>query len=110
MCVRPPLAAASAGGKLKSSLVRDASGGDPACRMTAKQPGDESAVNSSGTRGRHGGPGAAVAGTILVAGLDKGAYAAAMIVLAVIAFGGLGATLLLPRQPVPPPGDVRPSG
>jgi hypothetical protein len=44
-----------------------------------------------------------------VAGLDKGAYAAAMIVLAVIAFGGLGATLLLPRQPVPPPGGLRPS-
>ena len=44
-----------------------------------------------------------------MAGLDKGAYAAAMIVLAVIAFGGLGATLLLPRQPVPPPGDLRPS-
>ncbi|HEY7816408.1 MAG TPA: MFS transporter, partial [Nakamurella sp.] len=53
--------------------------------------------------------GTAVAGTILVAGLDKGAYAAAMIVIAVIAFGGLGATLLLPRQPVPPPGDLRPS-
>jgi len=52
--------------------------------------------------------GTAVAGTILVAGLDKGAYAAAMIVLAVIALGGLGATLLLPRQPVPPAGDLRP--
>jgi MFS family permease len=52
--------------------------------------------------------GTAVAGTILVAGLDKGAYAAAMIVLAVIALGGFGATLLLPRQPVPPPGDLRP--
>jgi MFS family permease len=52
--------------------------------------------------------GTAVAGTILVAGLDKGAYAAAMIVLAVIALGGLGATLLLPRQPVPPSGDLRP--
>jgi MFS family permease len=47
--------------------------------------------------------GTAVAGTILVAGLDNGAYAAAMIVLAVIAIGGLGATLLLPRQPVSPP-------
>jgi MFS family permease len=53
--------------------------------------------------------GTAVAGTILVAGLDKGAYAAAMIVLAVIALGGLGATLLLPRQPVPPSGDLHPS-
>jgi MFS family permease len=52
--------------------------------------------------------GTAVAGTILVAGLDKVAYAAAMIVLAVIALGGLGATLLLPRQPVPPSGDLRP--
>jgi MFS family permease len=52
--------------------------------------------------------GTAVAGTILVAGLDKGAYAAAMIVLAVIALGGLGATLLLPRQPVPPSGELRP--
>jgi MFS family permease len=52
--------------------------------------------------------GTAVAGTILVAGLDKGAYAAAMTVLAVIAFGGLGATLLLPRQPVPSPGDRSP--
>ena len=30
-----------------------------------------------------------------------------MIVLAVIAIGGLGATLLLPRQPVPPPTSVR---
>src|SRR6186713_2149270 len=36
--------------------------------------------------------GTAVAGTILVAGLDKGAYAAAMVVLAVIGFVGLGAT------------------
>jgi MFS family permease len=50
--------------------------------------------------------GTAVAGTILVAGLDKGAYAAAMIVLAVIAIGGLGATLLLPRQPAPPPAST----
>ena len=49
--------------------------------------------------------GTAVAGTILVAGLDKGAYAAAMIVLGVLAFGGLAATLLLPRQPAPPARD-----
>jgi MFS family permease len=42
--------------------------------------------------------GTAVAGTILVAGLDEGAYAAAMIVLAAIALGGLGATLVLPRR------------
>jgi MFS family permease len=53
--------------------------------------------------------GTAVAGTILVAGLDKGAYAVAMIVIAVLAVGGLGATLLLPRQPVPPPGDLQPN-
>ncbi len=45
--------------------------------------------------------GTAVAGTILVAGLDKGAYAAAMIVIGLFAFGGLAATLLLPRQPAP---------
>ena len=46
--------------------------------------------------------GTAVAGTILVAGLDKGAYAAAMIVLGLFAVGGLGATLLLPaRRSVP---------
>jgi MFS family permease len=51
--------------------------------------------------------GTAVAGTILVAGLDKGAYAAAMIVLGIIAFGGLGATLLLPRQPAPPTEESR---
>ena len=42
--------------------------------------------------------GTAIAGTILVAGLDKGAYAVAMTVLGLLAFGGLGATLLLPRQ------------
>jgi MFS family permease len=47
--------------------------------------------------------GTAVAGTILVAGLDKGSYAAAMIALGVIGLIGLGATLLVPsraqRQP-----------
>jgi len=42
--------------------------------------------------------GTAVAGTILVAGLDKGSYAAAMIALAVIGFVGLGATLLVPSK------------
>jgi MFS family permease len=42
--------------------------------------------------------GTAVAGTILVAGLDKGSYAAAMVVLAVIGFVGLGATLLVPSK------------
>jgi hypothetical protein len=42
--------------------------------------------------------GTAVAGTILVAGLDKGAYAAAMIALAAIGLIGLGATLLEPSK------------
>ena len=42
--------------------------------------------------------GTAVAGTILVAGLDKSAYAAAMIVLAVIALIGLGAARRLPAN------------
>jgi MFS family permease len=42
--------------------------------------------------------GTAVAGTILVAGLDKGSYAAAMIALAVIGFVGLGATMLVPSK------------
>ena len=51
--------------------------------------------------------GTAVAGTILVAGLDKGAYAAAMIVLGLVAFGGVAATLGLPRQPVPPTDESR---
>jgi MFS family permease len=45
--------------------------------------------------------GTAVAGTILVAGLDRGAYAAAMIVLAVIALGGLAAAFRLPAREVP---------
>ncbi|KPH97032.1 major facilitator superfamily MFS_1 [Actinobacteria bacterium OV450] len=43
--------------------------------------------------------GTAVAGTILVAGLTSGAYAAAMITLAVIGLAGLAAAVLLPRQP-----------
>ena len=42
--------------------------------------------------------GTAVAGTILVAGLDKGAYAAAMIVLGLIGLAGLGATLRVPAR------------
>jgi len=45
--------------------------------------------------------GTAVAGTILVAGLTKGAYAAAMITLAVIGLGGLMAAVLLPRGRTP---------
>lgn len=42
--------------------------------------------------------GTAVAGTILVIGLDKGAYAAAMIALALVGIIGLGAAVLLPSQ------------
>jgi Na+/melibiose symporter-like transporter len=42
--------------------------------------------------------GTAVAGTILVIGLDKGAYAAAMIALALVGIIGLGAAILLPTQ------------
>src|SRR4051794_36281788 len=42
--------------------------------------------------------GTAVAGTILVIGLDKGAYAAAMIALALVGIIGLGAAILLPSQ------------
>src|SRR5205807_5863014 len=42
--------------------------------------------------------GTAVAGTILVAGLTKGAYAAAMITLAVFGLGGLAAAAFLPRE------------
>ncbi|MDX3529358.1 MFS transporter [Streptomyces sp. ID05-39B] len=45
--------------------------------------------------------GTAIAGTILVAGLTKGAYAAAMITLAVIGLGGLAAAALLPRESRP---------
>jgi MFS family permease len=40
--------------------------------------------------------GTAIAGTILVAGLDKHAYGAAMLVLAFLAIVGLGVTRLLP--------------
>ncbi|MEU2337270.1 MFS transporter [Streptomyces sp. NPDC013172] len=42
--------------------------------------------------------GTAIAGTILVAGLDKGAYAAAMTALAVAGLAGLTAAARLPRQ------------
>ena len=45
--------------------------------------------------------GTAIAGTILVAGLTDRAYAAAMIVLAVIGLVGLVAAALLPRKPAP---------
>ncbi|MFF0596335.1 MFS transporter [Streptomyces antibioticus] len=53
--------------------------------------------------------GTAIAGTILVAGLSKGAYAAAMITLAVIGLGGLVAAALLPREAVAPGGPERPA-
>ncbi|MFF7050765.1 MFS transporter [Streptomyces griseorubiginosus] len=43
--------------------------------------------------------GTAIAGTILVAGLSKGAYATAMITLAALALGGLTAAALLPHAP-----------
>ncbi|MGA5170244.1 MULTISPECIES: MFS transporter [Streptomyces] len=46
--------------------------------------------------------GTAVAGTILVSGLSKGAYAAAMGALAVVGLVGLTAAALLPRVPRPP--------
>src|SRR4051794_35602931 len=45
--------------------------------------------------------GTAIAGTILVAGLSSGAYAAAMIALVVVALGGLAAAVFLPRGTVP---------
>jgi MFS family permease len=45
--------------------------------------------------------GTAIAGTILVAGLTKSAYAAAMITLAAIGLVGLVAGGLLPRHPTP---------
>jgi MFS family permease len=48
--------------------------------------------------------GTAVAGTILVVGLDKGSYAAAMLALAVIGCIGLGATLLVPSRGARPAG------
>jgi MFS family permease len=44
--------------------------------------------------------GTAVAGTILVSGLDKVAYAAAMIALALVGIIGLGAAILLPARRV----------
>jgi MFS family permease len=45
--------------------------------------------------------GTAIAGTILVASLSKGGYAAAMIVLSVIGLAGLVAAAMLPRGGVP---------
>nr|WP_030927006.1 MFS transporter [Streptomyces sp. NRRL S-646] len=45
--------------------------------------------------------GTAISGTILVSGLSKGAYAAAMITLAAIGLGGLAAAALLPRETGP---------
>ncbi|MEU6550793.1 MFS transporter [Streptomyces sp. NPDC046915] len=59
--------------------------------------------------------GTAIAGTILVSGLTSGAYAAAMITLAVIGLGGFGAAALLPRPARRPQthrgtGPLSPSG
>jgi MFS family permease len=52
--------------------------------------------------------GTAIAGTILVAGLDRNAYGAAMIVLALIGLGGLLAAVLLPRKvPLAAPTSTR---
>jgi MFS family permease len=45
--------------------------------------------------------GTAIAGTILVAGLSKGAHAAAMIALAAIGLIGLTAAAFIPRRPAP---------
>ncbi|WP_338693903.1 MFS transporter [Streptomyces sp. Q6] len=45
--------------------------------------------------------GTAIAGTILVTDPGIGPYAAALVVLAVIGLGGLGAAALLPHTPVP---------
>ncbi len=50
--------------------------------------------------------GTAIAGTILVAGLSKGAYAAAMIALAAIGVVGLTAAAFIPRRPTPIPASV----
>src|SRR5262249_40371532 len=52
--------------------------------------------------------GTAIAGTILVSGLTdpKQAYAASMIVLAVIGIGGLAAGFLLPRTDPKPASDA----
>ena len=50
--------------------------------------------------------GTAIAGTILVAGLSKGGYAAAMITLAVIGLGGLAAAAFLPRRAAPTVGPA----
>jgi MFS family permease len=47
--------------------------------------------------------GTAVAGTILVSGLAKSSYAAAMIALGLIGIIGLGATVLLPKEHAPIP-------
>jgi predicted MFS family arabinose efflux permease len=54
--------------------------------------------------------GTAIAGTILVASLSNGGYAAAMIVLAAIGLIGLIAAALLPRGRVPGAAATAPSG
>ncbi|MFG2791937.1 MFS transporter [Streptomyces sp. NPDC048419] len=52
--------------------------------------------------------GTAIAGTILVSGLTKGAYAAAMSTLALMGFVGLIAATRLPREPVTAPVQAPP--
>ncbi|MGF9662597.1 MFS transporter [Arthrobacter crystallopoietes] len=54
--------------------------------------------------------GTAIAGTILVAGLSHGGYAAAMTALAVIGLGGLIVSTLLPRGVVPRAAPAASSG
>ncbi|WP_307835519.1 MFS transporter [Streptomyces adelaidensis] len=54
--------------------------------------------------------GTAVAGTILVAGLTRGAYAAAMITIAAIGLIGLAAAVRLPRGRDPTADDTRSGG
>jgi MFS family permease len=51
--------------------------------------------------------GTAIAGTILVAGLSRGGYAAAMVVLSVIGLAGLFAAALLPRAAYSEPPSSR---
>ncbi|MBC3844441.1 MFS transporter [Streptacidiphilus sp. 4-A2] len=54
--------------------------------------------------------GTAIAGTILVAGLDRGGYAVAMIALAVVGLIGLGAAAFLPRGPLATAPSTGPQG
>ena len=54
--------------------------------------------------------GTAIAGTILVAGISRHAYGAAMIVLGVIGLVGLGATLFIPTEATTPWSPTRSVG